>query len=82
MHKVVTRKCHIHRLKPSLGHHEQETFIKKNKKKKKKHPLSKTAKKHHKLYPKEDIKRLENEICLNGINVDNPTVVNLVQKQN
>ena len=30
----------------------------------------------------EDIKRLENEICLNGINVNNQTVVNLVQKQN
>ena len=30
----------------------------------------------------EDIKRLENEICLNGINVINQTVVNLVQKQN
>ena len=29
----------------------------------------------------EDIKRLENEICLNGINVNNQTVVNLVQKQ-
>ena len=26
----------------------------------------------------EDIKRLENEICLNGINVNNQTVVNLV----
>ena len=25
----------------------------------------------------EDIKRLENEICLNGINVNNQTVVNL-----
>ena len=30
----------------------------------------------------EDIKRLENEICLNSINVNNQTVVNLVQKQN
>ena len=30
----------------------------------------------------EDIKRLENEICLNGTNVYNQTVVNLVQKQN
>ena len=30
----------------------------------------------------EDIKRLENEICLNGINVNNQTVANLVQKQN
>ena len=30
----------------------------------------------------EDIKRLEKEICLNGINVNNQTVVNLVQKQN
>ena len=30
----------------------------------------------------EDNKRLENEICLNGINVNNQTVVNLVQKQN
>ena len=30
----------------------------------------------------EDIKRLENEICLNGINVINQTLVNLVQKQN
>ena len=30
----------------------------------------------------EDIKRLENEICLNGTNVNNQTVVNLVQKQN
>ena len=30
----------------------------------------------------EDIKRLENEIYLNGINVNNQTVVNLVQKQN
>ena len=30
----------------------------------------------------EDIKRLENEICLNCINVNNQTFVNLVQKQN
>ena len=30
----------------------------------------------------EDIKRLKNEICLNGINVNYQTVVNLVQKQN
>ena len=30
----------------------------------------------------EDIKRLENELCGNGVNINNQTVVNLVQKQN
>ena len=30
----------------------------------------------------EDIKRLENELCGNGININNQTVANLVQKQN